>query len=81
MPHQGTDPPIRTWAVVIEACDPRVFKVRAPNGKVSYGHLNRGFHPKSEIGLGDEVLMEFSAFDMDRGRIVESRESSTASNS
>ena len=76
------EPPIRTFATVLEGqSGDRVFKVRLPNGKISHGHVPWALFGRLAVEAGIEVLVEFTPFDLDRGRIVETRDQSGIPNS
>ena len=76
------EPPIRVWGSILAGEKGAfAFRVRLPNGKVSWGHVPRvlagGILPVAE---DVEVLIEFSPFDLDRGRIVGKRDGPGVSN-
>ena len=62
---------IEMEGVIVEALRDARFKVELPNGHVVLAHLS-GKIRKNYIKIlpGDRVLIELSAYDLDRGRIV-----------
>lgn len=62
---------IEMEGVIVEALRDARFKVELPNGHVVLAHLS-GKIRKNYIKIlpGDRVLVELSAYDLDRGRIV-----------
>ena len=82
LPTLRGEPPIRTWAEVVSCrAERRLFEVRLPNGKVSHGHVPQALESQLlPIELGAEVIVEFTPYDLDRGRIVHNRSISRVPN-
>lgn len=62
---------IEMEGVIVEVLRDARFNVELPNGHVVLAHLS-GKSRKNYIKIlpGDRVLIELSAYDLDRGRIV-----------
>ncbi len=65
---------IELEGVVIDVLPNTVFRIRLTNDQIVTGHISgkmRKFGIK--ILLGDRVLIEFSPYDLTRGRVVRRR--------
>ena len=65
------DDTIRVSGRVIEILSGPMFRVRLANGYVLFAHLpGRHKQRATEVGLGVEVNLELSAYDLSSGRIA-----------
>lgn len=64
--------PITTTGKVLHVYSEKAFKVSLPNGKEIIGHPSKGMAERmDEIVPGVRVSLEMTAFDFEKGRIVE----------
>lgn len=65
------DAPISTHGTVISRRDERTFIVELKNGKQIIGHTQMKLaHIKESLKDGDNVALEMTPFDFEKGRIV-----------
>jgi translation initiation factor IF-1 len=65
---------IKIDGIVIELLPSAMFKVKLPNDTVVIGVISGKMRQNSiKILMGDTVEMEFSPYDLSRGRIVRRR--------
>ena len=72
--------PIQGWGRVVESLSPGRYQVRMANGYVTGAHLDRALRattPLPSLVPGDEVLVEFSPYEMTQARIVRFRDEKT----
>ena len=64
-------PPIQGPGLVIEVLSAGLFRVRMPNGYEVYSPLDRSVEGElTDVREGDQVLMEFSPYNMMQARIM-----------
>jgi translation initiation factor IF-1 len=62
---------IRLEGTVVDVLPNAMFRVRLPSEQVVIGHISgRMRQHEIRILLGDEVELEFSPYDLSKGRIV-----------
>lgn len=64
--------PIEAIATVEEQINDSIVQVALPNGKLIPAHKAKGLNLElSELKKGDQLRLEMTPFDFDKGRIVE----------
>jgi translation initiation factor IF-1 len=65
---------IKLDGVVTDVLPNATFKVKMPNGTIVHGHISGKMRQHNiKILLGDTVELEFSPYDMSKGRITRRR--------
>jgi translation initiation factor IF-1 len=63
--------PIILTGVVTELLPAGTFRIKLPNDKLVLGHLSGKIRQHAiKVLLGDQVSIEFSPYDLTKGRIV-----------
>jgi translation initiation factor IF-1 len=63
--------PIVLTGVIIELLPAGTFRIKLPNEKIVLGHLSGKIRQHAiKVLLGDSVSIEFSPYDLTKGRIV-----------
>ncbi len=65
-----SEPAIETTGTVVERKGEILYRIKLINGKTILGHLSKDLTTaKTEVSIGDTVLLEMTPFDFDQGRI------------
>lgn len=70
---------IRATARIVSVESDIHFKAELPNGKPIWAHLPERLKARlaGKISSGDQVTLEISLFDFDRGRVIDEKSSGT----
>lgn len=70
-PPAMPDPTIHAAGEIVKKLGPTLYRAELPNGKWVMAHLSKSLtEAAAEFDTGDQVRLEFTAFDFDQARIL-----------